>query len=265
MTVAVEGVSARLGRDPDDFRRYLVTVQVYSKTKPGLKASSNIDPGKATNQQHLLQLVGTAAAACAEYLGEKYGDNIDPVTASRDALRAFAEEARLTKALALDAPAKVKRLEAMGARLPNQEKELLHKLRWAIDHGGQLTPLEIEWVNRRIAELHVNQKQPAPKESNTTAHTKNPNHGFFGTIRTHKGLPAAKVAWAEAVRDIAATIPTATAEEIRNYLDSDYGHHVAVAVLEGRSVAEQIQFRAARFRRTFDSVSRQMKLWENDK
>lgn len=157
MTTTIQGVSARLGRDPDDFRRYLVTVQVYSQTKPGLKATNDIDPGKATNHQHLLQLVGTAAAACAEYLGEKYGDNIDPATASRDALRAFGEEAKLLVALAKDAPAKVKRLEAMSARLPNEEQELLHKLRWAIDHGEKLTPLEIEWVNRRIGELHTNQ------------------------------------------------------------------------------------------------------------
>lgn len=157
MTTTIQGVSARLGRDPEDFRRYLITVQVYSRTRPGLKATHDIDPGKCSGQQHLLQMIGTAGAACAEYLGEKYGDNIDPVAASRDALRAFGEEARLQAALAKDAPAKVKRLESMSAQLRNEEQELLHKLRWALDHGEKLTPIEVEWVNQRIGELHAAQ------------------------------------------------------------------------------------------------------------
>lgn len=95
--------------------------------------------------------------------------------------------------------------------------------------------------------------------------TSNPNHGFFGTIRNKKGLPAAREAWSRAFAEIALAIKAATPEEIRNFLDSDYGHHVAVAVLNGASVADQIQFRAARFRRTFETICRQMNLWENEK
>lgn len=155
MTTTINGTTTRLGRDPDDFRRYMITVQVYSRARPGLKASHNIDPGKVTGQQHLLQLIGTAGAACAEYLGQKYGDNIDPAAASRDALRAFGEEAKLQVELSKDAPAKVKRLESMRSRLRDWETELLHKLRWAIDHNEKLTPLEVKWLDQRIGEIHA--------------------------------------------------------------------------------------------------------------
>lgn len=157
MTTTINGVSARLGRDPEDFRRYRITVQVYSRVKPGLKASNDIDPGASNGQQHLLQLIGAAGAACAEYLGEKYGDNIDPATASRDAIRAFGEECHLLAAMSKDAPEKVKRLESQAVRLKAEERELLSKFRWSLDHGERLTPLEVEWLNRRIGELHQSQ------------------------------------------------------------------------------------------------------------
>ena len=157
MTTTIQGVSARLGRDPEDFRRYLITVQVYSRTRPGLKATHDIDPGKCSGQQHLLQMIGTAGAACAEYLGEKYGDNIDPVAASRDALRAFGEEARLQAALAKDAPAKVKRLEANVAKLSNENQEQLRRLRYLVNHQEKLLPREVAWLNQRLGELHGGQ------------------------------------------------------------------------------------------------------------
>ena len=157
MTTTIQGVQARLGRNPEDPRKYQVTVLMYSQVRPGLKSSTDIDPGQCASQQHLLQMIGTAGAACAEYLGEKYGDNIDPVVASRDAVRAFGEECRLLAAMSKDAPEKVKRLEAQAVRLKAEERELLSKFRWSLDHGERLTPLEVEWLNRRIGELHQSQ------------------------------------------------------------------------------------------------------------
>lgn len=157
MSTTINGVTARLGRDPEDVRRFRLTIQVYSKKRPGLKASNDIDPGKSSNQQHLLQLVGTAGAACAEYLGKRYGDNIDPAECAKFAIRAFGEECRLMEALKKDAPAKLKRLESMAARLRNEEQDLLSKLRFELNRGGQLTPLEVEWIDRRIGELHSSQ------------------------------------------------------------------------------------------------------------
>lgn len=158
MTIMIEGIAVRLGRDPDDFRRFTVTVQAYSKNRPGLKSTTNLDPGKTNGQQHLLQLIGTAAAACAEYLGEKYADDIDPVTASQNAIRAFGEECRLQVELSKDAPAKVKRLEQhASAVLKDHERELLHKLSWSLKHGEKLTPVEVRWVDECLGRIHTNQ------------------------------------------------------------------------------------------------------------
>lgn len=156
MTSTIDGVSVRLGRDPEDFRKYRISVQVYSRVKRGLKSNNDIDPGKVTGKDHLLQLVGAAGAACAEYLGDKYGDNVDPSSASRDAIRAFGEECRLQIALAADAPSKVKRLEKHAAMLKDNERELLHKLSWSLKHGERLTPVEVNWVDQKLGAVHEN-------------------------------------------------------------------------------------------------------------
>lgn len=87
--------------------------------------------------------------------------------------------------------------------------------------------------------------------------TKNPGHGFFGTFALKKGEEAATGAWAVAFRDIAAAIPTAKPEEVRNYLDSVYGRHTADEVLNGTPVARQVEFRRARLVRHFAEIQRQ--------
>jgi len=154
MTTTIQGVQARMERDPKDSRKYQVAVLVYSQKRPGLKSSTEIDPGKCTNQHHLLQLIGAAGAACAEYLGEKYGDNIDPSVASRDAIRAFAEECRLLAELARDVPAKLKRLEFNVASLTNENQEQLRRLRYLVDRQEKLLPREVAWLNQRLGEIH---------------------------------------------------------------------------------------------------------------
>ena len=87
--------------------------------------------------------------------------------------------------------------------------------------------------------------------------TNNPGHGFFGTYALKKGEEAARKAWAVAFEAIAAAVPSAKPEEVRNYLDSVCGRHTADDVLSGPSVAHQLQFRAARFRRHFAEIQRQ--------
>lgn len=87
--------------------------------------------------------------------------------------------------------------------------------------------------------------------------TKNPGHGFFGTFALKKGEEAATGAWAVAFRDIAAAIPSANPEEVRNYLDSVYGRHTAEEVLTGTPVARQVEFRRARLLRHFAEIQRQ--------
>ena len=58
-------------------------------------------------------------------------------------------------------------------------------------------------------------------------------------------------------RDIAAAIPTAKPEEVRNYLDSAYGRHTADEVLNGTPVARRVEFRRARLVRHFAEIQRQ--------
>ena len=157
MTTTIQGVQVRLGRNPEDPRKYRVTVLVYSQKRPGLKSTTDIDPGKCANQQHLLQLIGTAGAACAEYLGKRYGDNIDPAECAKFAIRAFGEECRLVAELAKDAHSKLKRLESNAAKLSNEHQEQLRRLRYLVDHQEKLLPKEVEWLNKRLGELHGGQ------------------------------------------------------------------------------------------------------------
>lgn len=157
MSVTIEGVQVRLGRDPDDLRRFSVNVAVYSQTKPGAKANSAIDPASAHGKEHLLHLIGISAAACCEWLHEKHDDNVDPAHAANAALHAFAEECRLQTELKKSGPAKLKRLEQHAAKLPDQERELLLKLRWLIDKGQPLTPAEADWIDSRIRQIHKDQ------------------------------------------------------------------------------------------------------------
>lgn len=87
--------------------------------------------------------------------------------------------------------------------------------------------------------------------------TNNPGHGFFGTYALKKGEEAARKAWATAFEAIAAAIPSAKPEEVRNYLDSVYGRHTADEVLNGTPVARQVEFRRARLVRHFAEIQRQ--------
>lgn len=157
MSTTIEGMTVRLSRDDEDPRKYKIVVQCYSQKLPGLKATNDIDPGRSPNQAHLLNLIGVAGAVCAEYLGKKYGDNIDPVAASQFAIRAFGEECRLLAELSKDVPTKLRRLESNVASLNNQHQEQLHRLRWLVDHNQRLVPAEVRWIHERLGELHGNQ------------------------------------------------------------------------------------------------------------
>lgn len=154
MTTTIQDVQARLGRDPEDLRKYRVTIQVCSKKRPGLKSSTDIDPGEAASQHQLIRMVGAAGAACAEYLGERYGDNIDTGEAYRDAVRAFEGECKLVTAVAESAYEKLKRIEAHVARLSDEKRELVQRLRYLVDHYGKLLPREAAWIDQRIQEIH---------------------------------------------------------------------------------------------------------------
>lgn len=157
MSTTINGVTVKMGRLADDWRKHAVIVQVASRVKPGLKAAQEIDPGQAVNARQLIQAVGAAAAVGAEYLGKKYNDIIDPSAAIRDAIQAFGEEARLIGELAKGMPDKVRRLYAERSRFDAQERELIGRMAYLIDKGEKLTREEAEWVNDRIADIHGQQ------------------------------------------------------------------------------------------------------------
>lgn len=154
MSTTINGVTVRLGRSEDDWRKYAITVQMKSLRQPGLKASNDIDPGVASGTDHLLKMIAAAGAACAEYLGEKYNEPQDPGAASRDALRAFQEECHLLKALAKDLPAKLKRLAHHLNVLTSTEVEAVRRMQWLVDHQQQLTQKEVQWINEKVGALH---------------------------------------------------------------------------------------------------------------
>lgn len=154
MSTTINGLTVRLGRSEDDWRKYVITVQMKSRKHPGLKASNDIDPGVASGTDHLLKMIAAAGAACAEYLGEKYGEPQDPGAASRDALRAFQEECHLLKELAKDLPTKLRRLESHLSTLTSAEVEAVRRFRWLTNQQQQLTQKEVQWINEKLGALH---------------------------------------------------------------------------------------------------------------
>jgi hypothetical protein len=156
MSTSIEGTEVRLGRDPDDYRKYVITVAVHSAQRPSLKASVDVDPGKYPSVTALTEFLGISAGGCAEYLG-RYGDNIDPDAACRNAVKAFGEECRLLAELAKDVPAKIKRLEQHKYLLNNEQVEMLRRMRYLVDHSERLLPIEVKWLNDRLAPIHGGQ------------------------------------------------------------------------------------------------------------
>lgn len=154
MSITLDGVEVELGRLDTDWRKFGITVKVFSRRKPGLKATNQIDPGAVGNAQALIQMVGAAGGACAEYLGKRYKDNIDPSVAANLAMKAFVEEMRLAKELTQQVPAKLRRLLGQEAKLNNNEQELITRLQWMVDHGQELTPREVRAVDSIVARLH---------------------------------------------------------------------------------------------------------------
>lgn len=156
MSVTINGTTVRLQRDPEDWRKLQVLVRVASVKKPGLCADQTFDPGKAPTMSHFLKALGAAAALCAEYLGERYGDNLDPASCSRDVYAAFREEAKLLASMRQDAAQKIKRLRSSGwgQRAPAEDRAQLDRMKWLMDKGEQLTIAEGELINKWIGQLH---------------------------------------------------------------------------------------------------------------
>ena len=154
MTTAIEGVEVELGRLDADWRKFGIKVKVWSRTRPHLKATNEIDPGEAHSKEHLTALIGAAGGACAEYLGKRYGDNIDPSSAASLALKAFHEECRLQVELGTGAREKVDRLKKNPEILTDPERELISRMEFFLIRGEPLTPKELLALDVMIGRLH---------------------------------------------------------------------------------------------------------------
>ena len=157
MSTTINGVTVRIQRDPDDWRKHQILVQVMSRVKPGLKAQQEIDPGKSPDARTLIRGVGAAAALASEHLGMKYGDTIDPSGAIRDAIQAFGEEARLIAELGKGLPEKMVRLLGSLSSFDSREAEVIRRMKYLVDKGENLTHDELHWVDTKIGELHGEQ------------------------------------------------------------------------------------------------------------
>lgn len=86
-------VTVALRRNPDRLSELYLYVKVDSVSRPGLGATNDIAIGPR-GVAELTRLVGVAAAAGAEYLSEKYGDNLDPAATEIAAKQALGREAQ---------------------------------------------------------------------------------------------------------------------------------------------------------------------------
>lgn len=87
--------------------------------------------------------------------------------------------------------------------------------------------------------------------------TRNRDFGFFGTVAAQKGQDGAEKEWPRAFQAITSAVPDAKPEEVRNFLDSPYGRHVADEHLSRHPIEKQLEFRRARFLKHFKEVRRQ--------
>lgn len=156
MTTVIEGIEVLLGPHSEDYRKTSITVRVHSKTRYGLRASKEIDPADLGDAKAVMQMVGVAAGAGAEYLNKHYKDDIAPHFAAKTAIQALGEEVRLHAECGKDFPVKLARVRFHVAKLKPQEIELLERMEWRANKG-LTTPSEVLAVDTWIARIHANQ------------------------------------------------------------------------------------------------------------
>jgi len=132
-----------------DNQKYVIQVAVYSNRKAGLKATVDVDPGKAQNNDHLIKLIAAAGGACAEYLCEHHKENHEPSECARAAVNDFAREMALMAELKRDLPERVKALAALPLDISVRAK--LDRIAWTLGHGESPTRTESTWVTAHLA------------------------------------------------------------------------------------------------------------------
>lgn len=150
----VENVTVKAVRLEEDRRKIGFSVEVRSKLKNHLLSTTEIDPTQMTGTRQVIAAVQAAGGACAEYLGERYGDPQDVGACSRFAVKALHEELKLLSELAKSVPERLTRLEAHKESLKDVDRSILEKMRWVMGKGQHLTPSEVTWIDEKITEVH---------------------------------------------------------------------------------------------------------------
>lgn len=142
-------VTVSIGR-AEDKNLYAITVALASEVKRGLKATVDVEPGKAKNSDHLQQLVFAAGGACAEYLDEKYGENHDPSKCGQAAVADFHRECRFMDELRVGFTQRLARAASLSVMLTPSEQRRVESLRFNIGRGASPTSADNEWINNLL-------------------------------------------------------------------------------------------------------------------
>lgn len=155
MTTVIDGIEVAFEPMEDDYRKTGISVRVHSKKRKHLMAYKQIDPGTLGDSKAVMNIVGVAAGAGAEYLNKRYGDNIDPSTAAKLAIRVLGEESKLQAECGKGYPLKLARVRAnvLPLKLNEYEMELLDRLEWR-SAKGLTTPMEVAKVDSWIMQIH---------------------------------------------------------------------------------------------------------------
>lgn len=153
--IRLGAVQVSFGRSESDWRQLVIRVQVHSKLKKGLLSSVDVNPASLGNVQATIAAVSAAAGAGAEYLGQQYGDNIDPEHCAKLAREAFAAEARLMAESTQGVGVVVARLMANRAHLPEVYREKAERWNWLQTHSQVFTPGDRTEMGQALALLHA--------------------------------------------------------------------------------------------------------------
>jgi len=153
MTVCIDGVEVALGRDEDDPRIMGFYVYVHSLKKPQNQARSWVNPADCGTAKATLAAIIAAAIAGAEYIGNKYGEPVNPTTVARNAREAMEREIRLMAEMSGGVQKVLKTLHEHRARLNNQAQEVVEKARWVVGKGLPLSVNEMVSLQNILGEL----------------------------------------------------------------------------------------------------------------
>jgi hypothetical protein len=79
---------------------------------------------------------------------------------------------------------------------------------------------------------------------------------FLEVYSARKGDEAGRAAWCSVFNQVCTQLPEVEPDDVKAYLDSEWGGKMATDLMNGQSVASQVAFRKARFMKHFKQVLR---------